>query len=129
MDRPTWPRSAMWALGFGAVTTVGLGVLTGMLILLHAFVSGVIGVIGQPGTEAIEALEPLRYVVAFAVGAVVNLAVALSLVWVASRTPARDWPPLAQGALAAFFAAVLGLWALLQVLGIGLVDFVLGLLG
>ena len=66
---------------------------------------------------------------AFGVGAGVNLLGAALLVRLASRTRLRSWPPAAQGAAAAGVSAAGALWALLRIVGIGLLDFVSGLVG
>jgi hypothetical protein len=110
----------MWAVGLSVVTTVGLGVLTWGLGVMHAMSYGAIAVVSP---ESMTAPEPDRYALALTVGATVSLTGALLVAWVVSRTPARGWPPLAQGTVAALVALVAGAWALLHVLGVGLVGF------
>lgn len=116
----------VWAIGLSALTTIGLGLLTWGMVIMHALVSGVDGLIGQGDVEAV---DPQRYELALVVGAAVNLLGAPTFAWLASRTPARGWPPPAQGAVAALLAGVIGLWALLRILGIGLLDVLLALAG
>lgn len=114
---------AGWALVFSGLTIICLGVLTWVLLVMHAFGYGVAAVIAPEWDVAAPVGD--RYGLAFAVGVLVNLAGAGALVMVASRTAARTWPPVAQGLCAAFVAACAASCALLLTLGINPVDFVL----
>ena len=116
---PVW-----WSLGFGGLTTLGLGVLAWGLLIAHALMYGTIEVIGL--SKGITAPESNRYLLAFAVGAVVNLAGAPALIWLAVRTRVRSWPPVVLGLAAALVAAVAAACALLLVLGLNPVEFVVG---
>ena len=119
--RPVW-----WALGFSALTTVGLGALTWGLVIVHALAYGVGAVVGP---QTIAAVDGDAYRLAFAVGLIANLASASSLAWLAARTPARTWNPVVQGLTAAVLGAVAGASALLLVLGMNPIAFVTALLG
>lgn len=114
---PVW-----WALAFGGLTTLGLGVLAWGLLIMHALSYGVANVIA-PET-GLAAPEGSRYVLALAVGVIVNLAGGPTLIWLAIRTPARAWPPVVLGLCTALLAAVVATCALLLTLGINPVDFV-----
>lgn len=120
MSGPRWHRSVGWAVGLSVVTTAGLGMLTWMLGIMDVLTYGAIAIVAQ---ESVTAPEPDRYRLAFAVGAVVNLTGAPVLAWVASRTPARAWPPFAQGLVGALAASVVAACALLLMLGISPIDF------
>ena len=117
---PVW-----WALAFGGLTTVGLGVLTYGLLILDALVYGTTKVIAPETGIAVP--EGDRYGLAFAVGVIVNLVSGPALIWLATRTRARTWPPVALGLCAALVAAVAATCALLLTLGINPIDFVLAL--
>ena len=54
MRRAAWGPALVWAVGLAAVTTVGLGLLTWGLVVMHALVYGVDGVIGQGVVEAVD---------------------------------------------------------------------------
>ena len=114
---------ACWALVFCGLTIIGLGVFIWILLVMHALGYGVASVIA-PESEVAAPVEG-RYGFAFAVGVLVNLAGALALVVLASRTAARRWPPVAQGLCAAVVAASAASCALLLTLGINPVEFVL----
>lgn len=119
--RPVW-----WALGFSALTTVGLGALAWAIVIVHALVYGV-GAAVAP--QAIAAVDGDRYRLAFAVGLIANVASASCLAWLAARTPARSWNPVVQGLTAAVLAAVAGASALLLSLGMNPLAFVAALSG
>lgn len=114
-SRPIW-----WALGFSALTTVGLAALTWGLAIVHALVYGV-GAVVAPQTIA--AVDGDHYRLAFVVGVVASLAIASFLAWLAARTPARTWSPVVQGLTAAILAAVAGAGALLLTLGVNPITF------
>ena len=119
-------RSVWWALGFSVPTLVGLGALTWGIVIAHALAYGV-GTVAAPNTIA--AVDGDRYRLAFVVGVIATLASASSMAWLAARTPARTWSPLAQGLAAALFAAVAGASALLMTLGMNPIGFVGALWG
>jgi hypothetical protein len=118
-SRPVW-----WALAFSAVSTAALLALAWALLIAHALGYGVAAVMAP---EAVAAPDGDRYRVAFAIAAILNLAGAMTLAWLASRTPARTWPPAAQGLAGALFAAVAAACVLLLALGISPVDFLAAL--
>ena len=113
-----------WALGFAAVTTVGLALLGWGLLIMHTLIYGTAAVIG-PGT--IPAPADARYRLGFTVAVIVNLASALVLARLAWHTPGRTWPPVLQGLAAAGLAAVVAGCAFLLAVGINPVDFVVAL--
>lgn len=118
--RPVW-----WSLGFAGLGTLGLGVLTWGLLILHALGYGLVDVIGlKPG---IAAPQVSRYLMAFEVGAAVTLAGGPPLAWLAMRTRARSWPPPILGLSAALVAAVAAACTLMLMLGFNPVVFVLNL--
>jgi hypothetical protein len=119
--RPVW-----WALGFSALTTVGLGALTWGIVIAHALAYGV-GAVVAPQTIA--AVDGDRYRLAFALAVIASLASASSLAGLAARTPARTWNPVVQGLTAAILAAVAGASALLLTLGMNPIAFVAAFLG
>lgn len=114
-------RSVWWALGFSALTTVGLGALTWGIAIAHALAYGVGSVVAP---QTIAAVDGDRYRLAFAVGVIANLASASSLAWLAPRTSARTWNPIVQGLTAAVLAGVAGASALLLALGMNPIAFV-----
>lgn len=116
---------AWWVFLFGGLTTAGLGVFTGVLLLMHALGYGMAAVIA-PETE-VAAPEGGRYGLAFIVGVLVNLATASALTRLASHTGIRTWPPFAQGLGTALVAATVASCALLLTLGISPVGFLLAL--
>jgi hypothetical protein len=77
----------------------------------------------------VAAVDSDGYRLAFAVGAIATLASTSSLAWLAARTPARTWSPLAQGLAAALLAALAGASALLMTLGMNPIVFVGALWG
>jgi hypothetical protein len=113
-----------WALAFSAVSTAALLALAWVLLIMHALGYGVAAVMAS---EAVTAPDGDRYGLAFAVAAIVNLASAATLAWLASRTPVRTWPPAAQGLAGALLAAVAAVCVLLLALGIRPVDFLAAL--
>jgi hypothetical protein len=115
---PMW-----WTLGFGALTTVGLAVFTYGLLLFDALVYGTTKVIA-PETGLAPPNND-RYGLAFAVAVIVNLVSGPVLIWLATRTRARTWRPVALGLCAALVAAMAATCALLLTLGINPVEFVL----
>lgn len=115
---PMW-----WSLGFSGLTTLGLGALTLALLLTHALIYGTLEVIGP--IKGVTAPEGNSYRMAFAVGAVINLAGGPALAWLTVRTPARSWPPVILGLAAALVAAVAAACTLLLILGLNPVEFVL----
>ena len=110
-----------WALGFAAVTTVGLALLGLGLFIILALIYGGAAVIG-PGTIA--APDDARYALGFTAAVIVNLASASALALLVCHTPGRTWPPALQGFAAAVLAAVVACCVLLLAVGINPVDFV-----
>lgn len=116
---PVW-----WALGLAVLTTVGLGLLTWGLIILDLLAYGMLEVM-SPGA-GVEPHAPSRFGLALAGGAVVNIVGAPALAVTLGRTPARAWPSVLRGLVAALLAAGAGLFTLLLVLGVDPVGFLLG---
>lgn len=125
MDDFTFSRheSAGWALLFGALATVGQGLLAGGLLAMEALVAGV-GAVVASGTIA--APDGGRYALAVAVAVVLTLAGGPALAWVGFGASSRSWPAVVRGLLAAAIAAVTAACALLVVLGIDPTDFIGG---
>lgn len=93
--------------------------------MVHALAYSAFAVIGpKPGIAA-----PLvdRYLLAFEVAAVVNLAGAPALTCLALRTRARSWAPVALGLGAGLAAAMVAACTLLLMLGVNPAEFALGL--
>ena len=109
-------------MGFGALTTLGLVALTWALLIMHALAYGAFAVI-EPQTR-ITAPQSNRYLLALAVGVVVNLAGGPALIWLAGRTRARHGPPVVLGLAAALVAAVAAACALLLMLGVNPIELV-----
>lgn len=122
-ESPRRVGPACWALLFCGLTIIGLGVFTWILFVMHTLAYSVASMMA-PESEVGAPIDD-RYGLAFAVGVLVNLAGALALVVLASRTTARKWPPVAQGLGAAVVAAMAASCAVLLTLGINPVEFVL----
>jgi hypothetical protein len=113
-----------WALGFSALTTTCLAVLTAALVLMHGM--GYVASAMLPGTEIKPPGEP-RYGLALGLAVVINLAAAAALARLGARTPAGGWPPVVQGLTAAGLAATAAASALLLTVGISPLGFVASL--
>lgn len=123
---PTTHRTVVavwWGMGFGGLTTLGLGLLTWGILITHALIYGTFDVISPE--VGIPAPQVNRYLLAFVIGVIVNLASAPLLTWAAFRLRARAWPPVLLGLSGAFVAAVAGTCALLLTLGFNPVEVLL----
>ncbi|MGD8201342.1 hypothetical protein ACQE98_11835 [Ornithinimicrobium sp. W1679] len=122
--RPTL-ASLWWTLALLVLTTAGLGLLAWALLVTHGMAYAAFEVFRPQGVVAAPDLDD--YLRALLVAVTSNVAVALALVWLARRTRARRWHPVAVGVLAAVTAVVLAGSAMLLLLGISPIDFVLAL--
>ena len=122
--RPTL-ASVWWTLALLLLTTAGLGLLAWALLVTHGMAYAALEVL-RP-RERVVAPHLDDYVRALLVAVTTNVAVALALVWLARRTRARRWHPIAVGVLAAVIAVVLAGGTLLLLLGISPIAFVLAL--
>ncbi|WP_289020161.1 hypothetical protein [uncultured Ornithinimicrobium sp.] len=122
--RPTL-ASVWWTLALLLLTTAGLGLLAWALLVTHGMAYATFEVVRPRGVVVAPHLDD--YVRALLVAVTTNVAVALALVWLARRTRARRWHPIAVGVLAAVTAVVLAGSTLLLLLGISPIAFVLAL--
>lgn len=124
-SRPRVGPVGWWVIVLGALTTTGLAVLAGGLLVLHALAYGALTVVA-PGAH-VAAPDSGRHVLALAVGVLVHVATASAATWVASRTTIRTWRPVALGLAAPLVAAMSASCALLLTLGISPVAVLLEL--
>ncbi|PVU82758.1 hypothetical protein DDP54_06735 [Cellulomonas sp. WB94] len=111
----------MWALGFTAVTVVGLAALSVGLLVMQALVGGSVQVLAPE--SGIASTDAGTFGWAFALAAGVALVTTAGAARLTESTPARRWPPVLQGLAAAAVAALLSLVVLLLRLGIDPVAF------
>jgi hypothetical protein len=124
-DRSLWqqtPRAAMWwCLLFSTVTTTGLVLLIGFLVALYGFSFLFFDAMGR-GDGVRPDLN--GFGVAFVLAVVVDMGTALTLAWLAGKSPVRTWPPALQGLAAALLALAAAMCAIAVPLRISPLDLV-----
>ena len=109
-----------WAVGFTAVTVIGLAVVSVGILLVLGLLSGVAEVISPASAGPPTGVDTVRWAFVLAAGAAVVVTVGVARL--NEATVVRRWPPVLQGVLAAAVGAPVSLVLLLLLLGIDPVD-------